>query len=639
MKTKLNSILRKLYTFLFFILVSTGTYAQFTQVWVTVNEYNGFQIDSFDGRSVCSDPAIQAEFNKLHVISCKKAFPASKSPELNMVYELEAKCDAYALLSSLSKFPKVFSKAELAPTYELLNDPNDYSLTFSTDYGLDLINARQAWDITTGSASTVIAISDQNFAVDHEELVGKVVNYDPNNGASTIHGTAVAVVAAGKTNNGVGKAAIGYDCALGLYQMNYNQILVASYAGSRVINVSWAAGCTYSNYGQQVINEAYNNGSIIVAAAGNGGTCGSSTSLVYPAAFNHVIAVSSVGPNDNHERYPGDPSSTHQHNSSVDLMAPGYDVPLSCGPGWYLTGNGSSFAAPSVAGTIGLMLSLKPCLTFEQVEKILKATAVNIDALNPTYAGSLGAGRLDAGAALAFTVTAVYCDGVVVPGGSTGSGSGNTFNGEVVIENNAGNDTSEGNNGGGDVPLPDTDTSASTGGYSNVYGNETEEDTTVTGGGAGNQNSDPGEAVGSFGNGSNRGESNVNSSRNNPGWISFNSDEIVQRLKNKYSLAKLDSEYILFADHFERKTEMLTPQNEEQQVLVYPNPANRGAAIQFESVSSVQIVEVWSLNGSLILRTDSFNGQMDSSSLEPGVYVIAVSTLNGKTSTQKLVIN
>jgi gliding motility-associated-like protein len=140
----------------------------------------------------------------------------------------------------------------------------------------------------------------------------------------------------------------------------------------------------------------------VVAAAGNA-SCGNPNNLVYPAACDHVIAVSSVGPSNNHERTIGNPTTTHQHNTSVDLCAPGYDVALSGNAGWYLTSSGTSFASPYVAGTIGLMLAIRPCLTYEEALYILQATAFNLDSLNPNYAGKLGAGRIDAGLALEFT--------------------------------------------------------------------------------------------------------------------------------------------------------------------------------------------------------------------------------------------
>jgi hypothetical protein len=58
-----------------------------------------------------------------------------------------------------------------------------------------------------------------------------------------------------------------------------------------------------------------------------------------------------------------------------------------------------------VSGTIALMLATNPCLTADQVEMILEATAANIDAQNPAYVGQLGAGRLNAGAAVVMAAT------------------------------------------------------------------------------------------------------------------------------------------------------------------------------------------------------------------------------------------
>jgi len=84
--------------------------------------------------------------------------------------------------------------------------------------------------------------------------------------------------------------------------MGYNNLLNATYSGAEVINVSWAGSCSISAYQQQVIDEAYDNGSIVVAAAGNGSTCGGTGNYVYPTHLNHVIAASSVRPQNSLER-------------------------------------------------------------------------------------------------------------------------------------------------------------------------------------------------------------------------------------------------------------------------------------------------------------------------------------------------
>jgi subtilisin family serine protease len=309
-------------------------------------------------------------------------------------------CDVADLYTTLTNNVSVVSKVEYAPVYQTLETPDDYTLSVSNPWALELIGAKDAWNVTTGDANVVIAISDQNYFENHEELVGKFVHYDHTNTASQGHGTAVATLAAGATNNTLGKSAIGYNSSLALYRMNYNEVLDASYAGAKVVNLSWTSGCSFNQYLQDVMDEVYNNGTFIIASAGNGSTCGGAENLVYPAAYDKVFAVTSIGENDNHERTIGNPNSTHQHNASVDLSAPGYDVPITAAPGWYLTGSGTSYASPIVAGTVGLMIAANPCLTNIEIEYILKNTSTFIDDLNPAYAGLIGQGRLNAAAAV-----------------------------------------------------------------------------------------------------------------------------------------------------------------------------------------------------------------------------------------------
>jgi len=379
--------------------------AQTGKVWAKVNAIEALKLTKgTDNVLSSSNAAVNTLLTSMQVQSIEKAFPASRSRELMNVVELTCACDEQDLLQAVAK-NTLFINPEIAATPQVLFTPNDFSTAIANDYALNLIGAQAAWDITRGDSSIVIAITDANFHLSHEELVGKYAYVSPNTSTDYTHGTAVAITAAGRTNNQLGKSSIGFNSSLQLRAMGYNQVLEASYAGARVINMSWAASCYFNSYAQQAIDEAWANGSVLVASAGNGSTCGGASNLVYPAAFNHVIAVSSVGPYDNHERTIGNAATTHQHNASVDICAPGYDVALSTAPGVYLTGNGTSFASPMVSGTVALMLAANPCLTPDQVEMILETTAVNIDAQNPAYVGQLGAGRLNAGAAVAMAAS------------------------------------------------------------------------------------------------------------------------------------------------------------------------------------------------------------------------------------------
>lgn len=409
--------------FLITSLVTILNVAAFGQnsIWATVDN-----IEKIKGSN-----EFQSIITNLHAdLVFYKAFPSSKRNHLQNVYEFVCDCNADKLYAAISKVPGI-SGIEFAPQYKTLELPNDYTTAVTNNWALDLIGANSAWDITTGDTSILIAISDQNYYAEHEELTGKITYYDNTNTSTRTHGTAVATIAAGNTNNGLGNASIGYNSSLGLYRMNYNDILIASYGGARVINLSWSSGCSFNQYVQTLIDEVYANGTFIVASAGNGTTCAGANNLVYPAAYNHVFAVTSIGSQDNIERVIGNPATRHQTNSSVDICAPGYDVPLTIAPGVYIYSSGTSFAAPYVTGTIGLMLAANPNLTTSEIDSILRTSAINIDLINPNYIGKMGAGRLNSAAAvrIAQSLLVIEDDG--------NNGHGNDVDG--VDDSNPGN--------------------------------------------------------------------------------------------------------------------------------------------------------------------------------------------------------
>jgi len=417
-------------------LISLNVSAQ-SSIWATATDISAVQKTSeFQAfiRESDSDFVIQ------------KAFPSSRNRELLSVYEIQCnRCDEVDLYAAMHKVPGL-TGIEYAPQYETLQAPNDYYLTFSNNWALDLINAQTAWTYTTGNPLLNVAVSDQNYYSNHEELNGKINYYDATNTATKTHGTAVANIIAGNTNNGIGTAAIGYNTTLNLYRMNYNEALMASNAGARVINLSWASGCTYNSYAQAVIDEIWANGTFIVAAAGNGSTCGNPDALVYPAAYNHVFAVTSVGSQDNIERTVGNPNTRHQTNSSVDICAPGHNVPITAAPGWYLYSSGTSFATPYVTGTVALMIAHKDDITNNEIDSILRASAVNINTINPAYVGKIGAGRLNAGEALRMVQNLIDLEAAANNDGNNGHGNDADGN-DSSNPGQGGNNGNNGNNG------------------------------------------------------------------------------------------------------------------------------------------------------------------------------------------------
>jgi subtilisin family serine protease len=395
---------------LLLLTLAFAAYASSQSIWATATNI-----------SAVTSTEEYRSFENEYGLQITKPLSNSRQSHLQQVYEISGNCDVVDLYIAMHKVPGL-SGIEYGPVYETLVEPNDYHTytyynnpSLTSDWHLDLIWAQAAWDVTHGTEA--IAISDQNYWDNHEDLVGKILYYDTNNTLSQGHGTAVATAAAANTNNGVGISSIGYDSPLGLFRMNYNEVLQAAYDGYKVVNMSWTSGCNYNQYVDDALHEVYGLGVFLVASAGNGSTCGSPTELVYPAAYDVVFAVSSVDMNDSHD--PNNNGNTHQHNSSVDLTAPGYNVPITAAPGWYLFGSGTSYASPIVAGTAGLIISAFPGISPAQIKYILQTTATNIDAQNPNYIGMLGAGRLNAGyavkTALSYYISSQNSGGLVNP--------------------------------------------------------------------------------------------------------------------------------------------------------------------------------------------------------------------------------
>jgi serine protease len=294
---------------------------------------------------------------------------------------------------------------------------------FGLMWNLQNINAPAAWDVTTGDTQTIIAIVDTGILYDHPDLEekilkdgGTIVGYDMIHDTyvskdgdgldpdpydvgdkdtgeirSSFHGTHVAGIAAAASDNGIGIAGVSwqakimpvrvlgrgggyfYDIAQGIYyaaglpnDSGTLPMIGDTVRPAHIINLS-LGDASPSQFVQDAVLAARNQGVIVVAAAGNETT----SAPFYPAASFGVVAVSATDLN-------GDLSYYSNYGSYIDLAAPGGDTNVDLdGDGnedgvlstraddgstsiemGYSFEHGTSMATPHVSGVAALMKSV-----------------------------------------------------------------------------------------------------------------------------------------------------------------------------------------------------------------------------------------------------------------------------------------
>ncbi|PSQ45806.1 peptidase S8 [Halobacteriales archaeon SW_6_65_15] len=143
-------------------------------------------------------------------------------------------------------------------------------------------------------------------------------------------------------------------------------------------------GSSDSSALRDAVQYATDNGVLLVATAGNEGSC--TDCVGYPAAYPEVVAVSSTDSNDNL-------SSFSSQGPEVEIAAPGTDI-YSTVPSGYDTFSGTSMACPHVSGAGGQLMSNGSGNS--QTRDTIKKTAENIGLAS----NESGAGLLDVAAAL-----------------------------------------------------------------------------------------------------------------------------------------------------------------------------------------------------------------------------------------------
>jgi thermitase len=318
----------------------------------------------------------------------------------------QAAATALARLKSNSAVAFAELDRVLQPQEVLPNDPyfpQQYALGGGA-WGWYQTHTTQAWDITQGSPSVVIAILDTGLkTAGLSDFDGQVVsgwnvlnNSTDTSSQAGNHGTYVAGAAGLAMGNGVGNAGFCPSCRIMPVQVGTDSgaslsniatgLTWAADHGARVANMSWAGPNTSSTL-QGAIDYAHSKGLVLTAAAGNS-NCDCKT---YPAGSSGVLAA---GGTDNSGNKAGDSN----FGSWVTLAAPEGNLtawPTINGAPGYAPVGGTSIAAPVVAGIAGLLFSYNSGLTNTQVEQALERTAAPVP-FNVQY------GRVDALAALQY---------------------------------------------------------------------------------------------------------------------------------------------------------------------------------------------------------------------------------------------
>lgn len=172
----------------------------------------------------------------------------------------------------------------------------------------------------------------------------------------------------------------------------YRGIEYAIKAGANIINCSWGGG-NFSQYEKDLLQTAFEKNILIVASAGNYPT----EQVQYPAGGNNVIAVTGIDSNN---------IKPHNFNYGpfITVCAPGVDIEGASvmDDSTRLLMTGTSEATPIVTSIAALIMAGYPGLKVKDIQTILMNSALPVDDINAEYNGKLGAGLIDAAAAVNF---------------------------------------------------------------------------------------------------------------------------------------------------------------------------------------------------------------------------------------------
>lgn len=342
---------------------------------------------------------------------------------------------------------------------------------FNQQWGMDAINACDAWTITTGDTNIYVAVIDGGTDTSHDEFnsLNVKVTYDANTYQSpnTVfhpHATGISgIIFADHDREKVAGLAPNASLidirhsASGTNPESFLQTIVTAYSylnsnynNTSIINNSWGISPTqydetaYSSLIvaiQVLYNGLKNNkGAVIVFSSGNNTETNPGTEIMFPGrCYSDAIIVGSI---DNTLQR----ASSSRYGAELDVVAPGAGIystttTTTDNKKIYDTMFGTSFAAPHVSGVAALMLSANSSLTTGQVARIIKGTAQKVgnynyqysaDHLNGTWNIEMGHGLVDAAAAVSAAAATPNFDLYIRDNSTDDGAEPNTTTGSVT---------------------------------------------------------------------------------------------------------------------------------------------------------------------------------------------------------------
>jgi thermitase len=228
-------------------------------------------------------------------------------------------------------------------------------------WALEQIQALPPLRYNGGNSPVLVAILDTGIDSAHDDLSGRVIaetNFTESTTTDDIygHGTHIAGIIGAVNDNNLGIIGLAPECRLlnvkvaddkGRCQTSSlaDGIIWAVDNGANVINISIELGETTPGL-KEAVNYAWENGAVIIAAAGNDG----SETPVYPACCENCIGVTAIQEN-------GTLAPLANHGDWVDVAAPGFYIYSTLPDNSYGYKHGTSFATAYVSGLAALLFS------------------------------------------------------------------------------------------------------------------------------------------------------------------------------------------------------------------------------------------------------------------------------------------